>query len=154
MKQFHSASLVKFFSECKEHQDILAKNNAYPFHDNLMLIKNFLEDTDFPGGVDIDENDYKTYVVEESLMIGIDLVNDDLDEYKYLFDAFNVYFCQEGSLVYTQDPTLTKAWRKTMKNYYHNTTYLKNVQKLLQQEFKEKQDKLIEEFNQDNIDLL
>ena len=154
MKQFHSASLVNYFENCKEHKDIQDKISDYPFHSNLYLIKYFLENTDFPGGVDIDEQDYKTFIVEDKFMVGIDLINDDLDEYKYLFDAFNVYFCQEGSLWYTQDPTLTSAWRKTMKNYFHNTSYLKEAKQLIKKEMQEKIDEIVEDYTKQENDLL
>ncbi len=136
MKQFHSACLINFYPNCKEHLDILDKNKDYNFSKNLNLIKDLLEKTDFPGGVDIDEQDYKRFVVEDTLMVGIDLINDDLDEYKYLFDAFNVYFCEEGSLYYTQDPTLTRAWRKVMKETYPLSTYAKDVRLLIEDERK------------------
>lgn len=136
MKQFHSASLVNFYENCQEHKDIADKINEYPFYTNLYLIKYFLENTDFPDGINVEEQDFKKFIIEDTLMVGIDLINDDLDEYKYLFDAFNVYFCQEGSSHYTKDPTLTAKWRKTMKNFYHNTTYSKDVRLLIEDERK------------------
>ncbi|MBQ8615563.1 MAG: hypothetical protein IJ415_03245 [Clostridia bacterium] len=154
MKQFHNASLVHFQSKCKEHMDAAKAITNYPFYIDLSLIKEFLENTDFPGGVDIDENDYKKYVVEGTFMVGIDIINDELDEYKYLFDAFNVYYCQEGSLYYTQDPTLTQAWRKTMKNYYHNTSYSKDAKKLIQNEMQEKINEVVDDYNKQQNDLL
>lgn len=148
MKQFHSASLVKFFSDCKEHLKIAHKITDYPFYIDHNLIKNFLEQTDFPGGIDVEEEDFNKFIVEENFMVGIDLINDDLDEYKYLFDAFNVYFCQEGSLHYTQDPTLTTAWRKTMKETYPNSSYSKDVRLLIEEERKQDLAKINAEYDE------
>lgn len=154
MKQIHSACLVNFYSNCKEHMDIRQKFEDYHFYRNLYLIKDFLEQTDFPDGVDIDENDYKRFIVEDNFLIGIDLINDELDEYKYLFDAFNVYFCQEGSLHYTQDPTLTTAWRKVMAKTYVDSNYVNEVKKLLQKEMQQEINEIIEDYNNQQNDLL
>ena len=153
MKQFHSASLVKFFSGCKEHQDIENNLSNYPFHKNLDLIKTFIENTDFPGGIDVDEEDFKKFIVEDTFMIGIDLINDDLDEYKYLFDAFNVYFCQEGSNTYYSDQNLTREWRKTMKNAYPDSTYAKVAKKLIRKEMQDEMNDIMEGYNKQLNDL-
>lgn len=136
MKQIHKASLINFFGNCKGHRDAASEISNYPFYTNLNIIKTFLEKTDFPGGVDIEDQDYKKYIAEDTFLIGIDLINDELDEYQYLFDAFNVYFCQEGSSTYYPDQNLTREWRKTMNVAYPYSTYKLDARILIEEERK------------------
>lgn len=123
MRTIKFENLEKFQPDNIEHIDVLKKNSKYPFHTDLNMIKKFLEDTDFKGGLDIDERDYVKFVACDKFLIGISIVEDiSLNDYCYLFDTFNVYFALNHS-PYRLSSDLTKAWRKTLKNAYPKSTY-------------------------------
>ena len=79
----------------------------------------------------------------------------------YCINAFEVYKGLYTTAVYLKDKELTKKWRIIMKsaytksdNSFNTSEYVRDVQKFLKAELNKKQDKLIEEYNQENIDLL
>lgn len=147
MKTIKAASVVKFMPNCKEHEQIKEKNKNYPFYKNLNLIQELLEKTDFTEGVEIDEEDFEKYIVKDYFLIGIKITEDiNLDEYSYLIDAFNVYFCKEGSNVYVQDDALTDTWRDIMINAYSDSNYKKDVRKAIQSDFHTRLDEIVDDY--------
>lgn len=149
MKQIHVASLVNFQPQCTEHVEALRKIKDYNFNKNIHLIKSFLESTDFTGGIYFDDNDFKKFIVEDTFMIGIDVINDDLDDCRYLFDAFNVYFSTEDFKTYLRDPRLTKTWRIAMKTAFPNGKYEYDAKMSINQERKEALAQINADYNEE-----
>lgn len=155
MKEIKPASLVKYFNTCKEHRDIKRKLGQYNFSENVEMITAVLQATDFVDGVQIYKEDIKNYIVEDNFLIGLDVFEDiNLDEYKYLFDAFDVYFYSDEKKEYVQDKTLTKVWRNAMKITYANSTYADDLRLKLEQERKQAHTKIDENIDNQLEDLL
>lgn len=135
MEKFRTASLLFFKDNCKEHINSLEKIKNYNFNANTDLIVKFLEAYEFEGGVIIDEEDFKRYVIEGTFAIGIDIIDDiNLDETKYIFDAFNVYWCSDVGNTYLKDRELTKKWREIMRNTYDKSVYNTDLRLSLEEE--------------------
>ena len=147
MKQFHKACVMHFQPNCKEHMNAENLNDDYPFHKDSYLIIQFLKNLHFNKNINITEHDCKELIVEGKLMVGVDFITDDLDKYQYLFDAFNVYVCDEDSYYYTQIPTLTKKWRKTMNNFYNFTSYSDRVKKVYRKEMQDDINAVVEDYD-------
>jgi hypothetical protein len=147
MQEINNTRLVNFQPGCEAHEIVLSKNQNYQFYKNFELIKKFLIKMEFTGGLDVDEDDFKLYVTQNTLLIGIDIYNIDNDEFRYLFDAFNVYLAMDGESTYDKSTRLTQEWRKTMKNEYPDPSYVADLKKNLNIERQE----LIEQVNK-NID--
>lgn len=138
MKEIKMESLVYFQKNCKSHIDSLRKITNYDFNSNLALIQEFLGMTEFVDGVSIHEKDYKKYIVEDTFLIGIDIFDDiQYEEYKYLFDAFNVYCFSESAKLYIRDEQLTRIWRTFMKTNFIDTTYIPDLKLSLEEERKQ-----------------
>lgn len=134
MEKFRTASLLFFKDNCEEHTNSLAKIKNYNFNENTDLIVKFLEDYEFEGGIVISEEDFKKYIIEGTFAIGIDLVDDiNLDETKYIFDAFNVYVCDSYGN-YERVNSLTKKWREIMRDTYDKSVYNSGLRLSLEEE--------------------
>ena len=147
----HKASLVNFQPKCREHYLALKKSKYYELFSNTDLFLQMLADINFDIVEDAEPDDFKRYIIEGKLYIGLDTTEYiNLDENHYLFDAFNVYYTTNDFSNYYMHTDLTKAWRKTLKNAYPNSTYGEDVSKLTKLELRE----LVNQFKKDNADLL
>jgi len=145
------ASLVHFQPKCKEHQEALKNSEYFELFSNTDLFLQMLEDTDFDHVEDAEPDDFKKYVIEGKIFLGLTTTEYiSLDDNNYLFDAFNVYYASNCFEYYRIHTGLTKAWRKTLINEYKNSAYHAEVKKLTKQELKE----LVDQFKKDNSDLL
>lgn len=145
------ASLVHFQPNRKEHQKALKNSEYFELFSNTDLFLQMLEDTDFDHVEDAEPDDFKKYVIEGKLFIGLTTTEYiSLDDNNYLFDAFNVYYAPNDWAYYRIHTGLTKAWRKTLINEYPNSTYHAEVRKLLRKELQE----IVDQFNEENADLL
>ena len=145
MQEIHSSKLVEFSTENNDHVKTMEKNVDYPFYKNINLIKKLLTKMEFTGGISVDESDFAKYVLNNTLLVGIDIYNIDSDGFKYLFDAFNVYFAYEDSDTYDKSDRLTKEWRKLMKEAYSSPEYIQGLKDNLNLERQE----LIQKVNND-----
>lgn len=151
MPKIHKASLINFQPNCLEHQKALDKCKYYEYFSNTDLFIKVLEDINFDIVEDVEPDDFKKYVIEDKIFIGLDTTEYiSLDDKHYLFDAFNVYFALNDCEHYRLNKTLTKAWRTALVNEYPNSTYHLAVKKLTNKEL----DEMIEQFKQDNAELL
>ena len=150
MAQIHKLDLVNFQPENKEHLKTMKNSIYFDLYSNTELFVKMLETTDFKK-VDIDKDDFKTHIYKDKCFLSIDITdNFDFDDHHYLFDAFNVYYASNNFSYYRVHKTLTKAWRKILKDTYSNTTYPEDLKKVLKKELKD----IVEKFNKDNVDLL
>jgi len=131
MKQIKADSLLCFQEDLDEHKNILAKNSSYDFSSNFAIIKELFKGDMFT------EKDLVAYVSEDKFMMGLDLEDEQLDDWKYIFDAFNVYL-STGSSIYFKDTELTKNWRSLMKTTYPNSTYVADLKKEIESERKQR----------------
>ena len=148
---------LEYFYEVDSNRQekVLKKISNYNFKENLDLIRELLERPGLDDGIFrpfIDEND--NLFLRVSLMHNFEIVC-------YYINAFEVYKAMYTTAIYFKDKELTKKWRKIMKStytqsdkYFNTSEYVNDLQKFLKSELTKKQNKLIEEFNQENIDLL
>ena len=147
----HKASLVNFQPNCREHQEALKKSKFYEYFCNTDMFLQMLENTNFDHVEDVELDDFKKYVVEGKIYIGLDTTEYiSLDENHYLFDAFNVYYASNNWEYYRIHKVLTNAWRKTLVNEYPNSTYHSTVKELTKKELEE----IVDQFKKDHADLL
>ena len=149
-KLIDKGNLVEFDNQ--EHSIALKiKTNKYfNLFSNTDLFCKVLEEHEFKD-LDVDPNDFKTYVIDGKLFIGIDIIDDfENDTHHYLYDAYNVYSAINNFAYYRKCKVLTKAWRKSLKSTYADTTYPEDLKKVLKKELKE----IVDKFNDDNVDLL
>ncbi len=132
MKKIHPASLLKYNNNCKEHRRAYRAINGFNFNIDIETIKTLLEKTDFKGGVIFDQEDLEHFVVEGNFMTGINFEDEMLDDWKYLFDAYNVYFSKD-SHEYSRDEKLTEIWRKIMIKTY-GANYIASLETHIQAE--------------------
>lgn len=145
METINQRRLVNYFEGCKEHQDILDTNKEYDFSQNLPMIERFLESTEFTEGLIVDNSDYKKYIAGGRFFVGIDIVNDELDDCRYLFDAFNVYYAENAS-DFKEYPYLTQLWRTFMIKSYPHTSYVNDLKTFLKKEKQERIDAINRDF--------
>lgn len=151
-KQIEKSNLVELNPNSKEYALAvqLERNKYYELFSNTDLFCKMLEETDFDD-LAIDADDFKKYVVDGKIYLGLDVTEYiELDDHHYLFDAFNVYYALNDFTSYNINRPLTKAWRKTLKTTYPNTSYGEDVKKVLKAELQE----IVKKFNDDNVDLL
>lgn len=149
-------NLEEFFEVDKTRQEkALKKIKNYNFKENLDLIRDLLEK---PG---LDDSIFRPFIDEnDNLFLRVSIMKN-FNIISYYVNAFEVYKGLYTTAVYLKDKELTKKWRIIMKSTYKNSDnsfntseYVKDGQKFLKAELNKKQDKLIEEYNQENIDLL
>ena len=149
-------NLEEFFEVDKTRQEkALKKIKNYNFKENLDLIRDLLEEPDLDDRIFrpfIDEND--NLFLRVSIMKNFNIIS-------FYISAFEVYKALYTTAVYLKDKELTKKWRIIMKNTFKNSDnrfntsdYEKDIQKYLKAELVRKQNKLIEEFNAENMDFL
>lgn len=156
MEILDTENLEYFFEvDSNRQENALKKIKNYNFKENLDLIRVLLERPcldDIIFRPFIDEND--NLLIKLSTMKNFEIVC-------YYINAFEVYKAMYATAIYFKDKELTKKWRKIMKStytqsvkYFNTSDYVDDLQKFLKSELTKKQNKLIEEFNQENIDLL
>jgi len=139
---------LEYFYEVEETRQKFALNKIknYYYIDNFDLIRNLLER---PG---LDDNIFKLFIDKNNnIFVRFSLVKD-FEIISYYISAFNVYKAMYTTAVYYRDKEATKQWRKIMKETYPK--YVEDAQKFLEVELRINQDKLINEFNKENIELL
>ena len=150
MSEIHKLNLEKFQPDNKDHIEALKQSQYYELFSNSELFTQMLAETNFDH-TDEKADDYVKYVVDGKIYFGLDTTEIfNLDENHYLFDAFNVYHAVNHFAYYKVKKSLTKAWRKTLKETFSHTTYKADLKKVLKKELNEPIDK----FNKDNVDLL
>lgn len=149
-------NLEEFFEVNSDRQEkALKKIKNYNFKENLDLIRDLLEK---PG---LDDSIFRSFIDEnDNLFIRVSIMKN-FNIISYYVNAFEVYKGLYTTAVYFKDKELTKKWRNIMKSTYKNSDnsfntsdYVKDGQKFLKTELNKKQNKLIEEYNQENTDLL
>lgn len=151
MSLIHKLNLEKFQPDNKDHIKALKQSKYFELYSNTELFTKMLEDTNFDP-TDAEADDYVKYAFNGKIYLGLDTtdLSVDNDDNHYLFDNFNVYYASNNFSYYKIHKTLTKAWRKILKDTYSNTTYRADLKKVLKKELNE----LIDKFNKDNVDLL
>lgn len=152
MKTIHKACLLKFNNNCKEHRDAYQEIKGYNFNTDIETIKCLLESTDFRGGVIFNEDDLDHFIVEGTFMVGIEFEDEMLDDWKYLFDAYNVYF-SNSSDIYNKDDKLTTVWRNIMIHAYPDSTYTKDLKIYIEEERKQSLAETNAKFDQELEDI-
>lgn len=149
MKILDTENLEYFYEVEKYKQDFaLRKINNYCFKNNLDTIRELFEK---PG---LDDGVFTFFIDKQNnIFIKVSMVKD-FTVYSYYINAFSVYSGLYSTGVIVKDRELTKKWRKIMKEAYPDTKYVEDAQKFLKEELRINQDKLINEFNQENIELL
>jgi len=145
METISPESLIKFNHNCHEHMQSFKKIKGYHFNSDPELIQKCLKDY-FVGGVFFDQDDLHKYVVEGSFVIGIDFTDELLTNWKYVFDAFNVYWYGAGNK-YNRDVQLTKKWRNIMKEAYPDSTYTLDLRIFLENERQQHISEINEKYN-------
>ncbi len=148
MEILQTENLEYFYEVDKKRQEeALKKISNYNFARNYNTIRKLLEKPD------LDDAIFKLFIDKKNnLFISISLVQNFVIK-KYYINAFSVYSGLYLTAVFVKDRELTKKWRKIMKETYPEPKYVEDAKKILKQELNEKQNKLIEDFNQENIDL-
>lgn len=149
-------NLEEFFEVDNNRQEkALKKIKNYNFKENLDLIRDLLEKPGLDDSIFrpfIDKND--NIFIRVSIMKNFNIIS-------YYINAFEVYKGLCTTAVCLKDKELTKKWRIIMKytfknsdNRFNTSDYEKDIQKYLKAELVRKQNKLIEEFNAENMDFL
>lgn len=149
MKILDTENLEYFYEVEKYRQDFaLGKIKNYSFKNNLDTIRELLENPNLDNGI------FTLFIDKQNnLFVKVSIVKN-FTIYSYYINAFEVYLSQYTTAMYVKNKDLTKKWRKIMKETYLDTKYVEDAQKFLKQELRINQDKLINEFNQENIELL
>ena len=156
MEILDTENLEYFFEvDSNRQENALKKIKNYNFKENLDLIRVLLER---PG---LDDSIFRPFIDEnDNLLIKLSTMKN-FEIVCYYINAFEVYKAMYTTAIYFKDKELTKKWRKIMKStytqsvkYFNTSDYVDDLQKFLKSELTKKQNKLIEEFNQENIDLL
>lgn len=136
MNKIYSENLNEYD---KTNKVVLNKIKDYRFDKNFEIIQELF------NGDKICQKDLIPVTDGKDLYLLLSLFNDDYDEYRYLFNAYNVYIYD--TYYYAQDESLTRKWRKIMKNAYPASLYVKDVKNLLQEEKEKRIEAVVSEID-------
>lgn len=137
MDKIYNESLQEFTEQDKI---VLNKIKDYRFDTNFEIIQELF------SGDKICKKDLIPVTDGKDLYLLLSLFDMNDDEYRYLFNAYNVYIY--NSLCYNRIENLTRKWRKIMKNTYPASWYVEDVKDLLQNEKAQRIEAIVNEIDE------